>query len=55
MTRNRAAKKVQIAIDKMVDLQDERYGCELVSRILDLLGTLQTRIESGDIHPPKDN
>lgn len=39
--RQRAIKKVQVAIDKMVDLQDMGLGCEIVSCVLDQLWKLQ--------------
>ena len=36
----RARKKVEIAIDKMVDLQDMGYGTDAIARILDKLNIL---------------
>ncbi len=42
--KRRAEKKVQIAIDKMVDLQDMGHGYDAVSRILDQLNNLETTI-----------
>lgn len=43
---DRAVKKVQIAIDKMIDLQDMGYGDENVRRILDKLRMLEIAIET---------
>lgn len=37
MTTNQAEKKVEKAIDAMVDLQAGGYGCEKVARILEML------------------
>ena len=45
MTKNQAIKKVQIATDKMIDLQDAGLGCDLVSRILEKLNSLENRME----------
>jgi len=42
--KDRAEKKVQIAIDKMVDLQDIGFGSMQVTRILDALNELETEI-----------
>ncbi len=42
---DRAVKKVQIAIDKMVDLQDMGHGDEMIERILDQLNMLEWKIE----------
>ena len=47
MTRTEQAiaiKKVQIAIDKMIALQDMGLGDELVSRILEQLNHLEGRL-----------
>jgi len=38
--KERALKKVEIAIDKMVDLQDMGFGCEKVARSLEKLNAL---------------
>lgn len=46
MNKNRAIKKIEIAIDKMIDLQDAGYGCDKIQRILDLLNELTTNIEN---------
>lgn len=40
----RAEKKVQIAIDKMIDLQDAGFACDAVTRILEQLNALENRI-----------
>lgn len=44
ISKDRASKKVEIAVNKMVDLQDAGYGCDLVSRILEMLNELDGRI-----------
>jgi hypothetical protein len=36
----RAQKKVEIAIDKLVDLQDMGFGCDAITRALELLNGL---------------
>ena len=46
--RNRAEKKIQIAIDKMIDLQDLGFGCEDIERILDRLRTLEIDVCTKD-------
>ena len=55
MTRDTAIKKAEIAIDKMVDLQDGGFGCETVSRVIELLNSLISQIErksdSGAVSP----
>lgn len=38
-----ALKKVEISIDKMIDLQDLGFGGEVTARILEMLNTLQSR------------
>jgi len=38
--RNKAEKKVQIAIDKMIDLQEMGFGSERITRILENLNSL---------------
>lgn len=43
--KERAVKKVEIAIDKMVDLQDAGFGCDTVARILELLNRLRAQVE----------
>lgn len=42
--KDRAEKKVQIAIDKMIDLQDAGFGCDAATRILEQLNALRHRI-----------
>lgn len=44
ITIDKAVKKVEIAIDKMVDLQDAGYGNNRIVRILEMLNELQTRL-----------
>jgi len=46
ITKEKAIKKVNIAIDKMCDLQDAGYGCDNVSRILDKLNDLRYDIQN---------
>ena len=45
MGKKSAVKKVEIAIDKMSQLQDAGYGCDKVSRILESLNALRQEIE----------
>jgi len=40
MTQEQAEKKREIAINKMVDLQDGGFGCDAVQRVLDILNTM---------------
>ena len=42
---DRAVKKAEIAIDKMIDLQDMGFGDENIMRILDKLNMLAHKIE----------
>ena len=42
--KNRAIKKIEIAIDKMVDLQSLGFGCDKITRILEQLNSLTTDI-----------
>ena len=44
--KDRAIKKVEIAIDKMVDLQDAGFGCDETARILEMLNRLRGNIET---------
>lgn len=44
--KDRAIKKVEIAIDKMVGLQDMGLGCDKVARLLDMLRSLESDINS---------
>ena len=44
--KRRAEKKVEIAIDKMIDLQDMGAGCDTVSRVLDSLNSLASQINA---------
>jgi hypothetical protein len=44
--RARAEKKVEIAIDKMVDLQDMGLGSDSVTRILEALNHLLNQIRN---------
>lgn len=41
----KAIKKIEIAIDKMIDLQDMGLGSESVSRILETLNDLKRQYE----------
>lgn len=40
-----AIRKVEIAIDKMIDLQDEGLGNENIARILEHLNELQRQLK----------
>lgn len=42
--KEKAEKKVEIAIDKMVDLQDAGFGCDAITRILEQLNSLLNRL-----------
>lgn len=42
--KDRAERKVNIAIDKMIDLQAAGFACDAVSRILEQLNALKCRI-----------
>ena len=42
--KRRAEKKVQIAIDKMIDLQDMGAGTSSIERILDSLRSLESEV-----------
>lgn len=44
--KERASRKVEIAIDKMVDLQDAGFGCDDITRILEQLNRLLNRIRA---------
>jgi len=48
--KNRAWKKVLIAIDKMIDLEDMGAGCDAVARLLDSLRGLESTIAAADVH-----
>ncbi len=50
--RDIAIKKVQIAIDKMVALQDMGQGSEDVSRILEMLNSLESHISTTSLQTP---
>lgn len=45
--RDRAIKKVEIAIDKMIDLQDMGFGNDNIGRILERLNREVDRIDAG--------
>ena len=44
--KDKAIKKVEIAIDKMVDLQDMGFGSEAVQRAIDALNDLGSSISA---------
>ena len=44
--RDRAEKKIQISIDKMIDLRDMGFGCEKIERVLDNLRDLEGVVQS---------
>jgi hypothetical protein len=43
---DKAVKKVERAIDAMIDLQDDGFGCDSISRVLEILNALRGTIES---------
>lgn len=47
--KDRAQKKVEIAIDKMIDLQDMGAGCDTVERVLDSLRSLGSTIDLANV------
>ena len=47
MTKAQAKRKIEIAIDKMVDLQNGGYGCDEVSRILEILNSIKLEGRNG--------
>jgi len=51
--KQRAAKKVQIAIDKMIDLQSMVVQSEQIQRILDCLNELEHRVNRGTVKSGK--
>lgn len=42
----RAIKKVQIAIDKMIDLNDMGFGCYKIEEILTRLRSIESHLEN---------
>ena len=44
--RDRAIKKVQIAMDKLIDLQDMGFGGDETERALDILRSLLSKFQS---------
>ena len=42
---NWSLRKIEGAIDRMIDLQDEGFGCDNVSRILERLNDLHSKLE----------
>jgi hypothetical protein len=46
LTKTQAVKKVEIAIDKLVDLQEGGFGCDTVTRVLEMLNALTGEIEN---------
>jgi hypothetical protein len=47
--KDKAVKKVERAIDAMVDLQSDGWGCDTTARVLEALNSLRNNIESGYI------
>ena len=47
MKTETAVRKVQRAIDMMVDLQDAGFGCDSVTRILEMLRSLESAVQQG--------
>lgn len=46
MNRRRAIRKLELAIDKLIDLQDMGAGCDEISRVLEILNSLLTKLQS---------
>ena len=44
--KDRAVRKIEIAIDKLIDLQDMGLGADDIERCLELLRGIQTRYEN---------
>ena len=44
MKMSRVLKKIEIAIAKLVDLQDAGYGCDRISRLLENLNSLHSEM-----------
>ena len=45
MTKQEAAqKKVEIAIDKIIDVTDMGFACDLTERVLELLRQLESKV-----------
>lgn len=49
--KDRAIKKVEIAIDKMIDLQDMGFRWDDVARILEMLNSLQNTFHCASTDP----
>ena len=43
---DKAVKKIERAIDAMIDLQDDGWGRDSVSRLLEMLNALRSMIET---------
>ena len=41
----RAIRKIEIAIDKIIDLQDDGFGCDATARILESLNALLSELQ----------
>ena len=41
----RAVKKINRAIDAMIDLQDAGFCCDSISRVLELLNSLRNQVD----------
>ena len=44
MSRAIAIRKIEIAIDKVIDIVDEGYGCDKTARILEMLRELENEL-----------
>jgi len=44
MNKTQSLKKIGIAIDKMIELQEDGYACDSITRILEMLNALYTKL-----------
>jgi len=44
MTNRQAEKKIEIAIDKLIDLKDDGRGCDDIARCLEILNHILIKI-----------
>lgn len=48
--KDKAEKKVQIAIDKVIDLVEMGFGCNDTERILEALRRMEGKVQDSDIN-----
>lgn len=46
MQKQKVAKKLEVAIDKMIDIQDMGFGDDTISRVLEMLNSKLNRVQS---------